>query len=154
MHIKAIVIAAILSGAGLTAGCATTPDPAVICTAEWIKPRTARAVKELRRDTGRTIKSLKKNAAKLEKGGKLAPFRAASMINSVQKLATKIERGRGVRDLKTLAATCNDPSIVRDGVVGYMQDVEAPKVLLDMIRAIDFEKMTRETAPLDIAPAG
>lgn len=124
--------------------CATTPDPAKVCTADWIKPRTAKAVKEVKRETGRTIKSLKKNAEKMSKGGMLAPYRAASMLSSVQKLANNLQKGRGVRDLKTLAATCDDPKILRDGLVGYMEDVQAPKMLLDLVRDFDFEKMTEQ----------
>lgn len=76
------------------------------------------------------------------------------MINSVQKLVTKIENGRGVRDLKTLAATCDDPKILKDGLVGYMEDMDAPKVLMDMIRRFDFEALTKEAKPLpDAEPA-
>jgi len=56
-----ILIIGSLSG---LAGCATTPDPAEVCTAEWVQPRAALAIKELRRDTGRTIKSLARNAEK------------------------------------------------------------------------------------------
>ena len=140
-----ILIIGSLSG---LAGCATTPDPAEVCTAEWVQPRAARAIKELRRDTGRTIKSLARNAEKLQNGGSLSAWRAASMIGSVQKLATKIQRGRGVKDLKMLAATCDDPAILRDGVVGYLDDIKAPKALMDMIRGFDFEKMTRDAEKL------
>lgn len=140
-----ISLCAALSLSTLALGaCATTPDPAKVCTADWIKPRTARAVKEVKRETGRTIKSLKKNAEKIADGGMLAPYRAASMISSVQKLADKIQNGRGVRDLKTLSATCDDPKIIRDGLVGYMEDVDAPKMLLDLVRDFDFEKMTEQ----------
>lgn len=149
MHVKTIIMTAAL-GASIAAlpGCATTPDPAVVCTAEWVQPRAERAIKDLRRDTGRTIKSLRKNADKLQNGGSFSAWRAASMISSVQKLARKIETGRGMRDLKTLAATCEDPAIIRDGVVGYMEDMQAPKVLMDMIRGFDFEKLTKEAEPL------
>ena len=140
-----ILIIGSLSG---LAGCATTPDPAEVCTAEWVQPRAALAIKELRRDTGRTIKSLARNAEKLQNGGSLSAWRAASMIGSVQKLATKIQRGRGVKDLKILAATCDDPAILRDGVVGYLDDIKAPKALMDMIRGFDFEKMTRDAEKL------
>ncbi len=150
MFKKTVLTAALIIGSfsGL-AGCATAPDPAEVCTAEWIKPRAARAIKELRRDTSRTIKSLSRNAEKLQNGGSLSAWRAASMISSVQKLATKIQRGSGVKDLKMLAATCDDPAILRDGVVGYLEDVKAPKALMDMIRGFDFEKMTKEAAPLE-----
>ncbi len=153
MTLKSIFIAAILTaGAAALPGCATSPDPAEVCTAEWIEPRAARAVKELRRDTGRTIKSLRKNAEKLQNGGSFSALRAASMINSVQKLVTKIERGRGVKDLKTLAATCDDPAIFKDGLVGYLDDMKAPKALMDIIRGFDFDKLTDEAKAMTVIP--
>jgi len=153
-RLQFIPLYAAISLSTVTLGaCATTPDPAKVCTADWIKPRTAKAVKEVKRDTGRTIKSLKKNAEKMSKGGILAPYRAANMFSSVQKLANSIQKGRGVRDLKTLAATCDDPKILRDGLVGYMEDVEAPKMLLDLVRDFDFEKMTEQAkAAIDAKP--
>ena len=150
MRIKSVIFGFVVTPIiiGMT-GCATVPDPAEVCTAEWVKPRAERAVKDLRRDTGRTIKLLARNAEKLQNGGSFSPLRAAAMLNSLQKLVRKIETGRGVKDLKTLAATCDDPAILRDGVVGYLEDVKAPKVLMDMIRDFDFEKLTRDAQPLD-----
>lgn len=145
IRLKFLPLCAALSLSTLTLGaCATTPDPAKVCTADWIKPRAAKAVKEVKRDTGRTIKSLKKNADKISNGSPLAAYRAASMLTSVQKLAEKLQKGRGIRDLKILAATCDDPKIMRDGLVGYMEDMEAPKMLMDLVRDFDFDKMTEQ----------
>ena len=151
MHIRThFISSALIAGALILGGCATTPDPAKVCTTEWIQPRAQKAVAEVQRETGRTLKSLKKTAEKISDGGALSTFRAAGLLSSVQKLVKSLQDGRGGRDLKTLAATCGNPKILRDGIVGYMEQMEAPKMLMDMVRQLDFEQMTKraqETTP-------
>ena len=137
---KSGIAAAMLITSLSLGACATTPDPAKVCTAEWIKPRAAKAVKELRKETGRTLKSLKRSAAKLDNGGSLSAYQAMRMMSSMQTLVKRLQNGRGVKDLRTLSATCDDPAIVRDGVVGYMEDAGAPQSLLKLLRDVDFSK--------------
>ncbi len=144
LKFKTIIATALLGASLGLSSCATTPDPAKVCTSEWIKPRAARAIKGVKRDTYRTIKSLTRRAEKMTSGSALSGYQTMMMINSVQKLIKKLTNGRGVKDLRTLATTCNDPKIVRDSIASAMEDMQAPQILLDAIRNMDMSK----TGPL------
>lgn len=149
MRHNTLLATPILAAGLLLSSCATTPDPAEVCTADWIKPRAERAIKEIQKETGRTIRSLKRDAAKMEKGT-LSTLRAVSMLNSMKKLINRLQNGRGVKDLRLLADTCNEPAIVRDGIANYMEDMGAPESLLELIRDIDFSQPPVDTQ----TPAG
>lgn len=119
--------------------CATTPDPAKVCTAEWITPRADRAVNELKRDMGRSIKKLSRSAEKLQSGRSISPFALASMMNTAQGMVKKIETSRGLKDLRILSETCNDPEIIKDSFMGFLDDMGVPqqfRILFENMEAL------------------
>lgn len=124
--------------------CATTPDPAEICTAEWITPRADRAVDELKRDMGRSIKKLSRSAEKLQ-GGSISPFALASMMNTAQGMVKKIETSRGLKDLRILSETCDDPEIIKDSFMGFLDDMGVPqqfRILFENMEALQLPNRT------------
>lgn len=117
--------------------CATTPDPAKVCTAEWIKPRTEKAVSAIEKDTRGVIKNLRKVALSYADGKKPGPLTMWSLSNSVKKLESELESGRGIRDLRTLARTCDDPKIVSSAMAGFLRSHGLPDGLVRFIESLD-----------------
>jgi len=115
------------------AGCATTPDPAKVCTAEWISPRVGKAVKEIRSDTGSLLKTINRSAKSME-DGKMSAWSTFRMISAGEKYIKRLKGSRGLKDLRMLSETCDDPQIIRDGFTTYLESVDAPPMLIDMVR--------------------
>lgn len=101
--------------------CASTPDPAKVCTAEWIAPRTERAVDRIEKRSKSSIKSLVKASETLAAGKVPGPFQMLSLRRSISSLEKELTRGKGIRDLKTVARTCNKPEIVSDAMRDLME---------------------------------
>lgn len=120
----------------MLSACATTYDPAEVCTAEWIAPRVDRAVMQLERDTNRLIKTFKSAASSME-DGKISAWNTYRMISSVEKYADRVENSRGMKDLRILSDTCDDPQIIRNGFANYLESVQAPSFLVMMLRDMD-----------------
>ena len=105
---------------GLTA-CASTPDPAEVCSAEWIAPRTSSAVAKIEKRASSAMKSLVKAAKIRATGDDLNFLEGMSFYRSMSKLRNELTKGQGIKDLKTVATTCNDPTIVSDAMKSLMQ---------------------------------
>ena len=43
-------------------------------------------------------------------------------MGSLSRLADNFENGRGMRDMRTLASTCNDPNLIKDFMVQFMRE--------------------------------
>lgn len=105
---------------GATA-CTTVPDPAEICSAEWIAPRADRAMKDFKRDTKSIFKALKKTGNRLDNGGNIGPLQMYSLMNSLSRLGKKLENGRAMQDMRTLASTCDDPKLIKNAMTDFMR---------------------------------
>ncbi len=121
----------------LLSACATAPDPAKVCTAEWIKPRADKAVSAIEKDTRGVIKNLRKVAESYIDGKTPGPIQMWSLSNSVKKLENELEGGRGIRDLRTLARTCDDPKIVSSVMARFMRSHGLPDGLVNFIENLD-----------------
>lgn len=144
---KHYVLGAIISVSALLSACATTPDPAKVCTAEWISPRVGKAVNEIKRDTGSLLKTINKSAKSME-NGKMGAWSTFRMISAGEKYIKRLKSSRGLNDLRVLSETCDDPKIIRDGFTTYLQSVDAPPLLIDLVRnAEDFKFPDRPQAP-------
>ncbi|HFB55415.1 MAG TPA: hypothetical protein ENJ46_05770, partial [Hellea balneolensis] len=100
-----------LGGMAMISACATTPDPAKVCSSDWIAPRAERAMNEFKHDTRSTFRTFKKAGKRLENGGSFGPLQMLSMMNAINGLAEKFKNGRAMRDMRTLANTCDDPDL-------------------------------------------
>ncbi len=122
--------------------CATTPDPAKVCTAEWIAPRAERAMKDFERDTKKIFKVFRKSADRMQKGGSLGPLQMFSLMNSLSSLAKKFENGRAMRDMRTLAQTCDDPNLIKDAMTDFMRKQGISDKFIDFINGLeDYQKL-------------
>ena len=108
MRIHLALIALTLTAPLMLPACAVAPDPAEVCTAEWIMPRTARAVEDITKNTGSAMKSLRRVGETYAAGRTPGPLQLLSLASAMKSLEREVKNGRGIRDLKTLANTCND----------------------------------------------
>jgi len=114
-------------------GCASTPDPAVVCTSEWISPRADKAIDRIETRLTRTFKNLRGPAKAWANGKTPNPFQLLTLQSSLNKLEKELTEWRGITDLKMLARTCNDPVIVTDSLRGLWQDQGFPDQLIDFV---------------------
>jgi len=117
---------------GLSA-CATTPNPEQICTSDWIGQRADKAISRIESRTQTSMKTLKNAAQSWAKGRKPGPFQLLALSNSMKNLEKELISGRGMKDLKTLASTCNDPKIISGALSGFMRDQGLPENLIGFI---------------------
>ncbi len=135
-----ILFSALLS-AGLSIGaCSTTPDPAEICSAEWIEPRIERAVNEFERDTRKIFRKFRKAADSLQDGGNIGPLQMLSVMNAVSALADKFENAQAVQDMRLLAQTCDEPELIKNAMTGFMRKKGLPDIFIGFINEIDAYK--------------
>jgi len=135
MKFSASILSATLAGALLT-GCASTPDPAKVCTSEWIAPRVDRAVSRIESKTSRSVKALSKASESWVKGKTPGPLTMLSLSSSLKSLEKELKDGRGMRDLKTLSSTCNDPKLVSTAMSNFMQKQGLPDNMIGFIESL------------------
>jgi hypothetical protein len=124
--------------------CATTPDPAKVCTAEWITPRADKAVSRIESKTVKAIKSLRKLGDAYVDGKTPGMFTMMRFQSSVESLQKELTEGRGITDIKMLAKTCDDPDIMTKAVrnvfenqgisIKFMDIIEDMKIYRDIIQ--------------------
>jgi len=119
------------------AGCAATPDPAKVCTSEWIGKRTDKAVSRIERKAGKSLRSLKKAGESWAKGKTPNPLQMLALNNSVKSLGKELKSGQGIKDLKTLSATCGDPKIISDAMGVFLRKQGLPDNIIRFIEDLD-----------------
>lgn len=124
----------------LLASC-TTLLPVEICSAEWIAPRIDRAVDAVEKDTSRLMRNVKSVGESYARGKTPGPLTLFSLSRSLDALTRELTDGRGVRDLRTLAGTCDDPRLVSDGLTTWLDRQGLPDGLRTFID--DFEIIDR-----------
>ena len=130
-------------------GCATAPDPAKVCTSEWIGERSNKAISRIESKAGRSLDSLQK-AGKIWAQGKTPnPFQLLALSNSLKGLEKELKNGRGIRDLKTLSATCNDPKIISDAMGGFLRKQGLPDNIINFIEGMGiYQELIKPDLPL------
>ena len=125
--------------------CSTVPDPAKVCTAEWIKPRAERAMNDFEKDTRKIFKTFRKSADRLDKGGKIGPLQMFAMMNAISSLGNKFENGRAMRDMRTLAQTCDDPELIKNAMTDFMRSKGISDQFISFINGFDEYKDLLDT---------
>ncbi len=128
--------------------CATIPyDPVKVCSAEWIKPRAERAVGLIEQDARSVIKALRKNSESYAEGKTPGPFQLLALTLAVNNLEKEIKNGRGIKDLRILQNTCDDPNVISDALTEFMQDQGLPSGLINFIQSFDAYQDLLKSAP-------
>lgn len=143
--IHTLLVSALVCGAMFLTACATAPDPAEVCTAEWIKPRTSKAVAELKRDTFSRLKTIASAASKYEVGNGLSLIQQWRAASAVKGLLHDYETSTALADLKILSSTCNDPKIARDAFYGMLEEAGFSEKLIAMFDS--FQTLFPQTEP-------
>lgn len=135
--------------------CATAPDPEKICTAEWIEKRSDKALDKIQSKAGKSIKSLSKAAESWSQGKKPGLFQMLALQNSFKSLEKELKSGQGMKDLRTLASTCDDPELVSKSMSRFLRKQKLPENMINFIenfapyqRLITPESETLKTAQL------
>lgn len=66
----------------------------------------------------KTLTSVSKTYAE---GKKPNLFQLLALSNAMNNMKKELTRGQGIKDLKTLGATCNDPNIIKDSMRDMMK---------------------------------
>ena len=71
----------------------------------------------------------------------------ASMLNTAQGMVTKVERSRGLKDLRILSETCDDPAIMKDAFTGFLDDMgvtDQLRAMFEQMQALKFPEKARD----------
>ncbi len=132
-------------------GCATSPDPAKICTADWIEPRAERALDRLEERTQTSIRAIRKAGASYIAGDTPGPLTLLSLRTALNDLEDEFKNGPGTRDLRLLARTCNDPDFIEKTLTDWLDRQEFPSQLIAFLNATSLLDRLIELAEGDIA---
>jgi len=125
--------------------CATAPDPAEVCTSQWISARSGKALNSIESKAGSSIKALTKAAESWSKGKKPNFFQLLALQNSFKGLEKELTSGTGMKALRTLASTCNDPEIISDAMGTLLRKQNLPDNMINFIE--NFEPYQRLITP-------
>jgi len=128
----------------LMVGCSTTPDPAKICTSEWIAPRAEKAISRIEKKTRPAIKAIKSVGESFAEGKSPNIFAMMNISSSFESLEKELTQGRGIKDIKLLASTCNDPELLKQSVRGVFEKHGISDKVLDTVENLDFYKRVLE----------
>ena len=79
------------------------------------------------------MKSLQKVAERYLEGRQPGPLQLLSLANSMKGLERELKNGSGMRTLKTVAGTCNDPAIITDSLTNVMQLEGLPQNMINFV---------------------
>lgn len=102
--------------AALLSGCASTLTPEEICTPTWIAPRVDQAVDRIETRLDKTLKALSEAGESWLRGQTPGPLQLIRLSSAAKSLEREIEDGQGIRDLRLIARTCNDPELIRSQI--------------------------------------
>jgi hypothetical protein len=109
------------STVALLSACASTPDLAVICSSEWIAPRAETAINRIEKRAKSSFRTLSKASKTWSAGKTPGPIQMYSLSRALKSLEKELTQGQGIKDLKTVAKTCNDPSIIKNSMRDLMR---------------------------------
>jgi len=134
---KYIFTPVIIGAFAILSACATAPNPAEICSVDWISLRANKAMTQFERDTKPIFKNLRKLGDRAQDGRNIGPLQMYSLMNSMNKLARKFENGRAMKDMRTLAATCNDPDLIQTAMTDFMRQQGFSEQFIGFLNGFD-----------------
>ena len=119
------------------AACASTPDPAKVCTSEWIGERSDKAIGKIRSKSASSLKALKKASESWVRGKEPSLFTMIALNNATKSLRNELTDGQGIKDLRTLSKTCNDPELISDAMGKFMREQGLSERMIGFIENLD-----------------
>ncbi|WP_371397370.1 hypothetical protein [Fretibacter rubidus] len=131
----------------IVTACATTPDPEKVCTADWISKRSDKAISRIESRAKPALRNLSKAAESWAQGKQPGPFQLMSLNSSVKSLTRELETGQGMRDLKMLSSTCNDPDIIKKAMTNVMRKNGLSERMINFVEDLPmYERLTTTDA--------
>ena len=119
-------------------GCATTPNAAEICTADWISARSDRAISRLESRAQSSLKTIRSAGQDWLAGKQPGPLRLLALSNALGKMRREVTQGAAVKDLRLLASTCNDPDIIKMAMFDLVDRQNLPDNFNNFIKTNPF----------------
>jgi len=88
---------------------------------------------DIERSSAGALKSLRKVGETYARGKTPGPLQLLSLSSSMKRLERQVKNGRGIRDLKTLARTCDDPKIITNSLTGFMKEQGLPDNMINFV---------------------
>jgi len=134
--------------AALTAGCASQPRPEEVCSANWIKPRTDAAIGEFKSATEDTWSQLRRSGEKAIDKGRLGLIEKARVLLTLTSLVSSFENSKTLKDLRTLEQTCNEPGLVKNALIGTLEEYNVPPAYIELLEELEgFMNLVNQMAP-------
>ncbi len=129
--LKTTLFVLILTGLLMT-GCAK-PTPAEICSPEWIQPRVDKAMHAFDKNTRKSLRTLQKAGDTVKAGNAIGPLRMLSVLISLQSTLDQFVDGQALKDIRTIAKTCNDPELVTRSFRSFLKKKGVPGIVTDLL---------------------
>ena len=118
-------------------GCASQPRQDVVCSSQWIKPRTDAAIGEFKDATQDTWQRLRRSGEKAADKGRIGLIEKASVLLSLTSLVNSFQNSHALDDLRTLGQTCDDPDLVRNALVSTLEDYNVPPAYIELLEELE-----------------
>ena len=119
------------------ASCATAPDPAEVCTSEWISERSSKAMSKISSKSSSSLKALKKASESWVQGQKPSFFTLLALNNATKSLRNELTNGQGIKDLRVLSKTCNDPKLISDSLGNFMREQGLSERMIGFVEKLE-----------------
>lgn len=122
---------------GWLGACASTPPAAEVCSANWIKPRTDAALNDFKRSSDDIWQRLQKSGERAADKGNIGLIEKASVLLSLTRLVSSFQNSQALEDLQTLGRTCDDPDLVRNALVGTLEEYNVPEPYINLLNELE-----------------
>lgn len=85
--------------------------------------------------TAKAFRALRRVGADYVAGDTPGPFALLRLRNAVEDLEDEFRHGRGAKDLRLLARTCDDPDLVRNAVSDLLARQNVPDRVVSFLRS-------------------
>ena len=121
----------------LLSACASTPRPEEVCSASWIKPRTDAALGQFQSQTRDTWDRLRRTGEGAAERGTIGLVEKATVLLSLTSLVNDFQSSQALKDLRTLGQTCDDPDLVKNALLGTLEEYNVPQPYLNLLNELD-----------------
>ena len=130
----------------LATACATTPDPAEVCSAEWIKPRADAAMQDFRENVDDILGTLAGTSEAVAQSEGFGLVERARVLFNLARLVNTFQDGQTLRDLRTLGDTCNDPKLALRAFNDVLTEYEVPEPFIQLLNELEgFRQLVAES---------
>jgi hypothetical protein len=65
-----------------------------------------------------------------------------SVMNAINHLGNKFEKGRAMKDMRTLATTCDDPDLIKSAMTDFMREQGIDEKFINFLNSLqEYQKL-------------